>query len=114
MDSYETSNSSAGSPADSKAFITKKEKALKGYVESYNIKVLNNKDLRIQFKEVRKPLEDLLSNKTQHKCLQTLVVTFKKESKSADGSSAGEEVFIHKTHNLTLKQKPYCLDLVPN
>ena len=101
MDSYETSNSSAGSPADSKAFITKKEKALKGYVESYNIKVLNNKDLRIQFKEVRKPLEDLLSNKTQHKYSQMLVVTFKKESKSA----AGEAVFIYKTTYFNSKTK---------
>ena len=87
------------------AVITKKEKALKGYAESYNIKVLNDKDPRVQFKEVRKPLEDLLCNKTQHKYLQMLDVTFKKESKSADGSSAGEAVFIYKTAHFNSKTK---------
>ena len=70
-------------------------------MQSYNNKVLNNKDPRVQFKEVRKPLEDLLLNKTQHKYLQTLVVTFKKESKSV----AGEAVFLYKTAYFNSKTK---------
>ena len=83
--------------SSSAAVITKKEKALKGYVESYNITVLNDKYPRIQFKEVQEPLKDLLSNKTQHKYIQMLVVTFKKESKSTDDSSAEGAIFIYKT-----------------
>ena len=85
----------------SSAAITKSEKALKGYVETYNIAVLNDKDPRIQFKEFREPLKDLLSNKTQHKYIQTLVVTFKKESKSAAEST----VFIYKTAHFNSKTK---------
>ena len=88
--------------SSSPAVITKKEKALKVYAESYNIKVLNDKDPRVQFKKVRKPLEDLLSNKTQHKYLQTLVVTFKKESKSAKQQKAQ---FLYKTAYFNSKTK---------
>ena len=86
--------------ARSLAVITKKEKALKGYAESYNIAVLNYKDPRIQFKEVREPLKELF-DKTLHKYIQTLVVRFKKESQSADGSS----VFICKTAYFNSKTK---------
>ena len=68
---------------DETSIITKKEKALKGYVESYNIAILNDKNSRIQFKEARDSLVELLYDKTLHKYIQTPVVTFKKESQSA-------------------------------
>ena len=44
MDSYDTSSS-----AGNLVVITKKENALKGYAESYNIAVLNDKDQRIYY-----------------------------------------------------------------
>ena len=100
MDSYDTSTS-----AGNLVVITNKEKALKSYVESYNIAGLNDKDPRIQFKEVQEPLKDLLFNKMLHKYIQTLVVTFKKENQSSDDSTAESTVFIYKTVYFNSKTK---------
>ena len=93
---FVSDDSKAGSSGNI-VVITKKEKALKGYAESYKIEVLNDKDPRIQFEKVRDSLKRLLFDKTLHKYIQTLVVTFKKESKSADGSKAGSAAFTYKT-----------------
>ena len=53
--------------------------------------------------------EDLLSNKTQDKYLQMPVVTFKKVN-----TQPVKQFLYIKPHILTVKQKPYCLDLIPN
>ena len=63
---------------DSDKIISINKKALKGYVRSYNVKIVNSKDPKMQFIGVEGLLTDLLKEMIGHKYMQTLVVTFKK------------------------------------
>ena len=63
---------------DSDKIISINKKALKGYVRSYNVKIVNSKDPKMQFIGVEGLLTDLLKETIGHKYMQTLVVTFKK------------------------------------
>ena len=67
--------------------------------------VLNDKDPRIQFKEVQEPLKELIFDKMLHKYIHTCVVTFKKENQPADGSMGESAVFMNKTTYFNSKTK---------
>ena len=84
MDSYET------------AIITKNKKALKGFVRSYNVKIINSKDPKMQCISVNNAVMELtaklLKETKEYKYMQTLVVTFKK-TKVLDESGAIQTIF---------------------
>ena len=48
------------SEAESKAVITKNQQELKGFVRSYNVKIVNSKDPKMQFNGVRNTTAELL------------------------------------------------------
>ena len=60
------------------AIITKYKKALKGFVRSYNVKIVNSKDPKMQLISVKNSIIDLLKKMKRYKYMQTLVFTFKK------------------------------------
>ena len=60
------------------AIITKNKKALKGFIRSYNVKIVNLKDPKMQFISINNAFMELLKEMKGYKYMQTLVVKFKK------------------------------------
>ena len=67
-----------------RTFISKKNKALKGFTKSYEINIKNNKDPLMQLQNTRKAvaihIEKILKSMTGLKFVETLRVTFEKQT----------------------------------